>query len=662
MIEMNDLKDVAPSSPCELAFSSWGGTIYDGRSGSAGPEPVLPASFALGRAVKALIGWDGIVLRDPDVNVVDLCSEYVHKLSESSCGKCAPCPAGYAIMTELLDNICAGKGRMADLDQLRSISDVLIKTSRCGIGQVGPVALVKALNHFPEEFAAAIASGVERRGEYRSKLTAPCIDACPMHLDIPMYVDLIRQGRFKESLASIRRRLPLPGCLGRGCFRPCESSCRRSNMDAPIAIKSLKRYVADEMERKGEVLSSSCLDVGIAPGAVGRIAIIGSGVAGLTCAYHLAQFGHRVRIYEALDEPGGMAAVGIPAYRLPQDVLRREVATIEALGVEIIYGVKIGRDIMMNDLMANNDAVFIAIGAQGSSSMRVEGEDEDYAGFIPGIRYLRSINGGVDPYPQGRHVAVIGGGNVAFDCVRTALRLKKDRVSMLYRRTRAEMPADPMEIEEAEEEGVDYNFLTAPLRIIAEEGRVVGLECQRMALGEPDESGRRRPEPIPDSEFVIECDTIVPAIGQTINLSLLQGIEGVETSRGKTIVVDPITYQSTVPKIFSAGDCETGPGLLIAASAGGLRAALSIHQFLQGEDPSVNSSDGFEELFDALPLFNPAEEMDKVATEARAEMAILEPEVRVKSYDEIELGFTREEAVAEASRCLQCYRVLTVAV
>jgi formate dehydrogenase beta subunit len=662
MSKVNVKQDATKVSPCELSFSHWGGIVSTGTDSSCDKELQLPPTFAGGKPVKAIIGWDGIIIRDPSVNVVDLCREYVCQLSGHSCGKCAPCPGGYAIMTELLERICAGNGRQDDLDQLQVIADTLMETSRCGIGQVGPAALVEAMTLFPEAFAQALQSGTPQQGEYRSKVTAPCIDACPIHLDIPKYIDLIRQGRFKESLASIRARLPLPGCLGRGCFRPCESHCRRGNMDEPLAIKSLKRFVADEMERKGEVLSSSCLATGAQPKKLGQVAIVGSGTAGLTCAYHLAQYGHQVHIYEALNEPGGMAAVGIPDYRLPQEVLLREVESVQALGVNISYGVKVGRDILMRELMDSFDAVFIAIGAQSSSSMRLVGEDAGYQGYFPGIRYLRGINDGYDPYPQGRKVVVIGGGNVAFDCVRTALRMNKDKVSLLYRRTREEMPADSMEIEEAEEEGVDYNFLTAPLRIVAENAKVVGLECQHMLLGEPDASGRRRPEPIPGSEFIIECDTIISAIGQTIDLSLLQGAEEIETSRGKTIVVDPVTHQSSVPKIFSAGDCETGPGLLIAAAAGGLRTALSIHQFLQGEVPRRNIDDAFEALFAALPLYNPDEELDKVAPEPRSEMAILEPEVRVQSYAEIELGFTREEAMTEASRCLQCYRVVTVAI
>ena len=362
-----------------------------------------------------------------------------------------------------------------------------------------------------------------------------------------------------------------------------------------------------------------------------------------------------------MNEPGGMAAVGIPDYRLPRDVLHHEAELIQELGVKIHYGTRIGKDVLLTELMNTNDAVFVSVGAQHSSPVRVEGEDQNYQGYIPGVQYLRAINEGFDPYPEGKRVAVIGGGNVAIDCVRTALRMDNEEVSLLYRRTRKEMPADIVEIEEAEEENVNFHFLISPIRMVAEDGKVVGLECQRMRLGEPDDSGRRRPEVIPDSEFLFACDTIVSAIGQRVDLSFLMGVDNVKTTAWNTLAVDPVTRQSSIDKIFSAGDCETGPDALVTAAAGGLRAANSINDFIQGKKPERDLDDHFDGFMKHLKLYDHSEQLDKVAPMARGQLDVLPADVRTQSYEEVEKGFTRAEAMAEASRCLHCYRVLTVA-
>ena len=661
---MSNLIAVSRDDGSEVLFSSWEGKIFDNRSRNPHVEqPHLPDHFGKDARLKAMIGWEGLVIRDANVNVVALCHNYMAALAKQSCGKCSPCPGGTKAMTDLLAKICRGKGEVEYLEQLKIIAQTVMETSRCGIGLDGPRALLHALEHFRDQFLIAVKDGVREQATFKSKATAPCMEACPIHLDIPLYVDLIREGSFEKSLDSIRTRLPLPGVLGRTCFRPCESNCRRANIDEPIAIKALKRFVADEVRKRGDASISSCLVSGCGSAATrqGRVAIIGAGPAGLSCAYHLAQLGHVVNIYEMLNEPGGMAAVGIPDYRLPRDVLREEAERIQSLGVTIHYGVRIGRDKLLTELLSENDAVFVSVGAQNSSPARIEGEDQHYQGYIPGIQYLRGINENLDPYPQGRRVAVIGGGNVAIDCVRTALRMHKDDVSLLYRRTRAEMPADELEIHEAEEENVNFHFLVAPVRIVADNGRVVGLECQRMELGPADASGRRSPIVVPGSEFIFECDTIVSAIGQRVDLSFLAGTDEVATTVWHTLKVDPITRQSSMAKIFSAGDCETGPDALVTAAAGGLRAAQSIHEFIGGSQPSYDDDDHFESFMKNLKLYDQSEQLDRVAQIKREHPTVLPVEVRTKSYDEVEQVFTRAEAMAEASRCLHCYRVVTIA-
>lgn len=647
----------------DLLFSSWGGQVVDNRGKAAqafkpAEQAPLPEYFKADEKIKALMGWYGIALRSIDVNVVDLCREYMAEVHKASCGKCVPCRTGIGIMAGILQRICDGGGQQQDLDRLQTLARTVSATAKCSIGQTGPVAILHALDYFSEAFREALNSPAIAKGSYHSSVTAPCMDACPIHLDIPAYVESVREGKFKAALDTIRERLPLPGIVGRVCVRPCEEHCRRANLDEPISIKYLKRFVADdELSRQGkpsyEIRPSD---------KTGNVAIVGAGPAGVTCAFHLARRGHGVTIFERLAEPGGMSAVGIPDYRLPRPILRGEVEQIQKMGVAIQYNTTIGRDITLSQLETDYDAVFIGIGAQNSSAMMVEGEDKGYQGFITGVQYLLDINEGRDPYPAGKKIVVIGGGNVAIDCVRSSFRISKKDVHLVYRRTRNEMPADEVEIHDAEEEKVQFHFLTTPVRVLAEEGRVVGLECIKMKLGQPDASGRRRPVPIAGSEFVFDCDTVVPAIGQQIDLSSLAGIDGIKTTRWNTIEVDAVSKQSGRPKIFSAGDCETGPGALITACAGGRQAAYSIDCLINAKPREYEKVDYFDKLFKAVMVYDRNEKIGTVGGSARKELRMLPPEQRKFTFDEVEAGYSSPEAIAEAARCLRCYRVATVAV
>ncbi len=648
----------------EILFSSWGGEVVDNRG--RGPQEYetvnkvsLPEYFQQNEEIKALIGWYGIVLRTSEVNIVDLCRTYMEAVQRESCGKCFLCRIGTKVIADTLGRMCCGKGRQEDLEILARLAESISESSKCNIGQSGPLPLRHALAYFADDFAQAASGGAAiPAGNYRSKLTAPCMDACPIHLDIPTYVECIKDGKFQESLDVIRERLPLPGVVGRVCVRPCEEHCRRMNLDEPISIKFLKRFVADyELKRKKEPHYL------VEPAEkTGSVAIVGAGPAGITCAYHLARRGHQVTIYERLGEPGGMSAVGIPDYRLPRHILRGEVEQVQKLGVTIHYDTEVGKDIKLSQLETDNDAVFIAHGAHLSSSMRVEGENEGYKGFIPGVQYLLDINSGIDPYPEGKKVVVVGGGNVAIDCVRCSFRVNKPDVNLVYRRTRNEMPADEVEIHDAEEEKVNFHYLTQPIKVVAEKGKVVGLQCIKMQLGEPDESGRRRPEPVKGSEFIIDCDIVVPAIGQTIDLSVLEGVDNVETTRRNTIVVNEFTKQTENPRIFCAGDCQTAPGALIAACAGGRTAAINIDKLINGLPLVAVEDDYFDKLFDAVKVYDPAENIGFLGGRSRYQLEMLPADTRKWTFDEVEKGFSPQEAMAEADRCLRCYRVATIAV
>ena len=629
-----------------------------GRPEEAVPERLkLPEEFRPGVPLRAFMGWDGFCLQDPGVDIVDMCRAWMEAAQENSCGKCFPCRVGTRVIAEILNRICSGRGQVEDLTKMELLARAIQQSSKCGIGQTAPVPLLLALEHFRDHFLEVIKEGREvPRGRYLVKVTAPCLNACPAHLDIPTYVELIREGRFAESLEVIREGVCLPGTLGRVCVRPCESNCRRLLVDQAVAIRGLKRFVADYeiwKKRKPRLPVPEAKDK--------KVAVIGAGPAGLACAYYLALKGYQVTVFERIDEPGGMAAVGIPDYRLPRPILRKEVEVITSLGVEIRYNTEVGKDLKFSDLRSQYDALFIGVGAQGSAPMRVEGEDKGYKGFIPGVKYLFAINKGQDPYPEGKTVAVVGGGNVAMDCVRTSFRIGKEDVNLLYRRTRREMPANEEEIVEAEEEGVKFHFLCAPTKIIAEGDRVKAVELIRMELGEPDESGRRRPVPIPGSEFVIETDILIPAIGQRVDLSFLEESDGIAQTRWHTVEADPDTMQTSQPGVFSAGDCVTGPDVLVRAVANGRIAAEMIDRFLRGQEVSPSDDQLMEKLFSQIGVFDPEERIGIPPGWPREESEILPPEVRKRTFEEVDKGYRTDAAIREATRCLRCYRIGLVA-
>jgi len=469
------------------------------------------------------------------------------------------------------------------------------------------------------------------------KKDSPCKIACPAHIPVQGYVALIGEGKFQEALELVRETVPFAGTLGRICYHPCEMICKRQEVEQPLSICALKRFVYDACSG-GEL-----------PEAAERVyqeqvAIVGAGPAGLTAAYHLARTGYGVTVYEALPVAGGMLAVGIPEYRLPRDVLNHEIDLIRALGVEIRLGTPVGRDggPSLDDLHRENDAVFLAVGAHQSRRLDIPGEDLE--GVIHSTDFLRRLGLG-EEVALGRRVAVIGGGNAAVDAARSALRLGSE-VTVVYRRSRAEMPAIPAEVEAAMEEGVQFHFLATPTRVLEQDGRVVGMECIRMALGEPDESGRRRPVPVPGSEFTLELDTVIVSIGQQPDLTPLAGAE---TTRWRTLAADQNTLVTPVEGVFAGGDAVTGPAMAIDAMAAGKRAAETIHRYLRGQDLLVGRTFEWprpEEIEVTIPR--------DVELAERAEMTHLPLAERRTTFHEVELGLTEEQAIAEAQRCLSC--------
>ncbi|MEJ5359229.1 MAG: FAD-dependent oxidoreductase, partial [Desulfobacterales bacterium] len=468
---------------------------------------------------------------------------------------------------------------------------------------------------------------------------APCRTACPAGLNVQGYVQMVKEGKYRESLAIILEDLPLPGVLGRICPHGCENACRRAEKDEPVAIRDLKRLAADRADPRE-------IPVPCDPPRPERVAIVGSGPAGLSCAYHLARRGIGSVIFEALPEPGGMLRAGIPPHRLPREVLDREIEVVTRLGVEIRTGVALGRDFGLEDLFAQGfRAVYLALGAHRGIELGIPGERG--RGVRQGVDFLREVNL-TGRAAVGRHVVIVGGGNVAIDVARSALRLAAEQVTILYRRTRAEMPAWEEEIRAAEEEGARIVYLAAPQEILLEEGRVRGLRCIRMRLTEPDSSGRRRPVPVPGSEFEIECDQLIAAIGQRPDLAALERAAGLAVSRWGTLEADPVTFATGIPGVFAGGDLVTGPWVAIGAVAAGKEAAVSIVRFLDGAD--LAQGRGPVEPGEARHRPIPPGEPPR----ARARMRELPPADRRGNFREVELGLTEEEGRAEAGRCLNC--------
>jgi len=472
---------------------------------------------------------------------------------------------------------------------------------------------------------------------------APCVQTCPAGTNVQGYVALIRQGRYREAVDLIRQKIPLPGALGRVCPAPCEETCRRAEVDTPLAIRALKRFVADQVDL-GE------LPLPEIENRPEKVAVVGSGPAGLTVAYYLRLKGYRVTVFEMFAKLGGMLRVGIPEYRLPAEILDNEIDYLLRHGIEVRTGMRFGKDFSLADLRAEGfQAIFLGIDAHDSIAMRIPGE-EAAENVIDAIGFLRDVNLGRARSP-GRRVVVIGGGNVAIDAARAARRLEAAEVTVVYRRSEKEMPAYPEEIEAAREEGITLAYLTAPVSIQSRDGRVTGLEGLRTELGPPDASGRRRPVPVKGSEFVIACDAVIPAIGQAIDVSWSTADPDLELTAKGTFRVNDQTLQTSVPDVFAAGDAVTGPATVIAAIAAGHKAVAAMHQYLQGADLPQYAASQAEE---ASPGNNWQPIPEDLEIIPRAAAAHLNPARRVWTFAEVDLSFDAAAALREADRCVDC--------
>jgi NADH-quinone oxidoreductase subunit F len=611
-----------------------------------------PVDFDSLVAAGAVMGSGGMIVVDDDTCMVEFAKYFLTFASAESCGKCVPCRVGGQRMLEVLTRITEGKGTTADVQTIRDISAQMQADSLCALGQLTPGPVMAALRFFGQEFVEHIEDKTCKAGQCRNLVRAKCINACPADVESPAYLALVSQGKFAEGLAIHRERNPFPLICGRVCPAFCEEKCRRGEIDEPIAIRSVKRFMADAEYRYPWTPEPVGPEATRKANAKKKVAVVGAGPAGLTAALRLAQRGYKVTVLEKLPVPGGMMTVGIPEYRLPREPLLAEIESIARAGVKIECNKALGRDYTVDSLLEKYNAVVLAIGAHVSRKLGIPGEE--LTGVIHGTDFLREIGlssvkdtGVSKPGKKvaGKRVAVVGGGDVAIDAARSAWRLGAKEVHIVYRRQRQDMPAHKEEIAAAMHEGIQFHFLANPVKVLGER-HVNGVLVQRQSLGEFDNSGRRRPVAIEGDEFTMEVDVLVPAIGQTTDVSPFDG-SGVEFTKGNTFKVAE-ALNSTKAGVFAAGDAVSGPWTVIGAVAQGNQVAVAVDTWLQTGKlvkPHFDTS-----RRDIVQLTN----MDDYANAHRPSMPELSVAERTGNFREVELGYDEKIACEEAKRCLRC--------
>jgi NADH-quinone oxidoreductase subunit F len=584
----------------------------------------------------AIMGSGGLICADEDTCMVDMARFFMDFVQDESCGKCIPCRIGTKRMLEILERITRGEGKEGDVDSLIELCNSIKESTICGLGQTAPNPVLSTIKYFRNEYDEHIRHKHCRSGVCSDLFLSPCQNACPAGVNVPGYIALIAAGRVRDAYNLIRQENPFPSICGRVCTHPCESKCRRAQLDEPIAIADLKRYAADYILNSGEPYLSLIFQKN------GKsVGIIGAGPSGLTCGYYLAGLGYTVDIYEEKNVAGGILAYGIPEYRLPKDELNKEINSITRVGINIIYNTKVGKDITFNELKTKYNAIYIATGTQLSHKIGIEGEEKK--GVYHGLDFLRDINLKKDVEVKGV-VVVIGGGSTAVDAARSAIRLGAQKVHMLYRRTREEMPADKREIQDAIDEGVILHELVAPVRFIGNKN-VSRIECIKMKPGRFGKDGRREPIVVEDSNFMMEIDLAIPAVSQYSDFPFITKAEVGITDWG-TFIVDPYTQMTTQAGVFAGGDVARGSDVVITAIADGKKAAKSIDKYLGGK--------GELNIGETIELPAKGQEEGNAVEHERLQMRYLEVEKRKGNFDEVPLGFHKLNAIAEAMRCLQC--------
>jgi NADH-quinone oxidoreductase subunit F len=613
-----------------------------GPLGGCLPEAYLDTTvdFDSLRAAGAVMGSGGMIVADETTCMVEFAKYFMKFVCDESCGKCPPCRLGSTRMLEILERITAGKGELADLDRIRHLAEGMQRGSLCALGQLAPSPVISALRHFEDEFLTHIEEARCPAASCQMLVRARCVSACPAGVDVPAYLALIAQGRYAEALDVHRDSNPFALICGRVCPAFCERRCRRGDIDEPIAIRQAKRFMADML------FDVPWLPPKMAPKKDIKVAVVGAGPCGLTAALRLAQRGYQVTVFERMPQPGGMMTYGIPAYRLPREALFAEIEHIWRAGVEFRPNLELGTDFTIKSLMADGyRAIVLALGAHRSRNLGIHGEDKD--GVYHAVQMLRDIAGGQLPDLAGKRVVVVGGGDTAMDAARSSWRLSAREVHVVYRRERDDMPATREEIEGAEEEGVQFHFLVTPVAVLGDR-TVAGVRLQRQRLGDYDSSGRRRPVPVPGTEFDMSCDVLVPAIGQ---ITWVQD-ESLGVHRKPTFDVGK-AFELNVPGVFAAGDAVGGPGTVVQSVGHGNLVAQAVDAWLTtGQLSEVYYH---PKRHDIPQLFN----LDDYASARRPAPVMLSPEERRargarQRFDEVEMLLDERTVQEECKRCLRC--------
>ncbi|MEN6465617.1 MAG: NADH-ubiquinone oxidoreductase-F iron-sulfur binding region domain-containing protein [Syntrophaceae bacterium] len=617
---------------------------------SGGMIPVqhlnAPIDYEKVAELGAIMGSGGMIVLNEDKCAVDMARFFMDFCQDESCGKCTPCREGTKRMLDILTDICQGRGKEGDIETLESMASIIKDASLCGLGQTAPNPVLSTLRYFRHEYEAHIRDKKCPAAVCSAMFKSPCQHTCPVGMDVPAYIALVRAERFKDAYKMLLRTNPFPSVCGRVCDHKCQSKCRRGMLDEPVAIKFLKRFITDNAPRpKVEAVPVTRKE---------KIAVVGAGPAGLTFARDLALRGYGVTVFEELPEPGGMLRYGIPAYRLPRKTLAKEIEDITSLGVQIKCNTRVGKTISFDKLNSQFDYIYMAPGAHKSQRMGVEGED--LKGVYGGVEFLRDFNIDEAAWTKakggkslGSKVAVVGGGNSAIDAARCAARLGSD-VTILYRRLRQDMPAAEEEIVAAEHEGIKIEYLVAPLKVIGKNGKVSGITCQKMKLGDFDSSGRKRPVPVPGSEFTISIDSVIAAIGQAPDLGFVPKDSGISVNKWSYFdLTKGSKSMTTSAKVYAGGDAVTGPNTVIGAIQAG-------HQAADDLDKAIRTANG-EPLYKAPPeevIEIPFEFDEETEERPQAVMPELDVAKRQKGFKEVELGYGKADAILEAMRCLRC--------
>jgi NADH-quinone oxidoreductase subunit F len=614
-----------------------------GPSGGCIPQEMFdtPVDYESLAQIGSIMGSGGMVVMDEDNCMVDVARYFVEFTNSESCGKCIPCRVGLNKSLRILNRVTEGGGRMQHLETMDELSRYIRDCSLCGLGQSAPNPVLTTMRHFRREFEDHIVAHRCQAGVCTELALSPCENSCPLHMNIPRFLELYKEGRLEEAFDSVIFDNPLPASTGRVCQHPCAKRCRRTTMDASVNMREVHRFIADS------ILLSDRFDAAVQRVLSRRlehtgrkIAIAGAGPTGLTAAFYLALFGHDVTVFDPLPEPGGMLRFALPEYRLPKPALDREIELIRQMGVKFSLNTRVGHDITLNELDERFDAVFLAIGTWKETWVYLPGTE--LKGVYPALPFLESIAKG-EPVELGKKVVVIGGGNAAIDSARTALRKGCD-VTIVYRRERKDMPAIEDETMAAEEEGAKIRFLSAPHRILGDDkGRVAALEVFKTRLGEYDRSGRRKPVNT-DEVQRIDCSAVILAVGESVDIDFCNA-SGLEVKDGATLEVDRFTLATSRARFFAGGDLVTGASNVSNAMAFGKQVARSI-------DEQLMETERWERLFPHIEYEQHAPK--EVSENGRHSARHMPARERVQTWDEVSEGLSAEEAHDECCRCLRC--------